>query len=169
MSVLIPYAERDGTFCKLLNLSFPFRYMFRERNDNTEFANLTVTCIYLCRKRDCLHIPEIALFCIATHSFATNHYSVRNKLSRSSRHCIHSRCRLLFLARLCVLGRYWSFSCATWRTFHSDTRPQIIHSFWFYKKKIISGFAIGHPGQRRVPQLVLYTRWAKSRYTVYSI
>jgi hypothetical protein len=28
-------------------------------------------------------------------------------------------------------------------------------SFWLYKKKILSGFAIGHPGQRRVPQLVL--------------
>jgi hypothetical protein len=142
--------------------------MFRERNENTEFVTLTVTCMcvanaiaYTLRKLRCSGI--------ATHSFATNHYSVRNKLSRSSRHCIHSRCCLLFLARLCVLRKYWNFSCATWRTFHSDTRPQIIHSFWFYKKKIISGFATGHPGQRRVPQLVLYTRWAKSRYTVYII
>jgi hypothetical protein len=28
--------------------------------------------------------------------------------------------------------------------------------FFVIKEKILSGFAIGHPGQRRVPQLVLY-------------
>ena len=112
-------------------------------------------CVCVCRKPDCLHIPEIAVFCIATNSFATNHYSLRSKLSRSSRHCIHSQCCLLFLARLCVFRKYWSLSCVTWRTFHSGTRPQIIQSFWFFfKKTIMSGFAIGHPGQRRVLQLV---------------
>jgi len=110
--------------------------------------------VCVCRKPDCLHIPDIAVFCIATNSFATNHYSLRNKLSRCLGHCIHSRCCFRFLARSFVLRLYWSLSCITWRTFHSDTRPQIIQSFWFHKENIISDFAIWHPGQRRVPLLV---------------
>jgi len=40
--------------------------------------------------------------------------------------------------------------------FYSDTFPQIIQSLWLSKGKMLSGFAIGHPGQRRVPQLVNY-------------
>jgi hypothetical protein len=40
--------------------------------------------------------------------------------------------------------------------FYSDTRPQIIQSFWLYRKQILSGFATGHPEQSGVPQLVLY-------------
>jgi hypothetical protein len=113
-------------------------------------------CVCVCRKPDCLHILDIAVFSIATNSFATNHYSLRNKLSLSSRHCIHSRCCLRFLARSCVLRLYWSLSCVTWCTFHSDTRPQIIQYFWFHKENIISGFAICHPGQRWVPLLVVH-------------
>jgi hypothetical protein len=119
-----------------------------------EFATLTVTRARLYRKPDCLHVPDIAVFCIATNLFATNHYSLRNKLSRCLRHCIHSRCCFCFLARSCVLRLYWSLSYITWRTFHSDTRPQIIQSFRFHEENIISGFAICHPWQRRVPLLV---------------
>jgi hypothetical protein len=130
--------------------------MFRERNDNTEFATLTVTCVCVCGKPDCLHILDIAVFCIATNTFATNHYSMRNKLSHSSRHFIHSRFCLRFLARSCVLCLYWSLSWVTWRAFQSDTRPRIIQSFRFHKENIISGFAICHPGQRRVPLLVVH-------------
>ena len=110
--------------------------------------------VCVCRKPDCLHIPDIAVFCIAINSFATNHYSLRNKLFHSSRHCIHSRCCLLFLARSCVLRLSWSLLCVTWRTFHSNIRPQIIQPFRFHKENVISGFAICHPGQRRVPVLV---------------
>jgi len=114
----------------------------------------------VCRKPDCLHILEVA-FCLETSSVATNHYSLRNKLSHfcitsRTRRCTHSRCCLLFLAHLCVLHKCWSLSWVTWHTFYSDTCPQIIQSFWFYEKKILPGFAIGYPGQRRVPQLVLY-------------
>jgi len=75
-----------------------------------------------------------------------------------TRHCIHSRCCLLFPARSCVSRKYWSLSWVTWRTFYSDTRPKIILSFSLYKKQILPGFAIGHPGQRRVPLLVLNIR-----------
>ena len=91
-------------------------------------------CVCVCRKPNCLHILDIVVFCIATNSFATNHYSLRHKLSRSSRHCIHSRRCLRFLACSCVLCLYWSLSWVTWRTFHSDTRPQIIQSFRFHKE-----------------------------------
>jgi hypothetical protein len=40
--------------------------------------------------------------------------------------------------------------------FYSDTFPQIIQSLWLSKGKLLSGFAIGQPGQRRgrVPLLV---------------
>jgi len=38
--------------------------------------------------------------------------------------------------------------------FYSDTFPQIIQSLSLSKGKILSGFAIGHPEQRRVPLLV---------------
>jgi hypothetical protein len=86
----------------------------------------------------------------------TIHYSLRNKLSHSSIHCIHSSCCLLFLAHLCVLCQYWTLLCVTWRTFHSDTHPLIIQSFWFYKTNITSGFTIGHPRQCWVPLLVSY-------------
>jgi hypothetical protein len=40
--------------------------------------------------------------------------------------------------------------------FYSDTFPQIIQSLWLSRGKMLSGFAIGHPGQRRVPLLVTY-------------
>jgi hypothetical protein len=113
-------------------------------------------CVCVCRKPDCLHIPDIAVFCISTNSFATNYYSLRNKLSCSSRHCIHSQCCLRFLVRLCALRLYWSLSCVAWCTFHSDKRPQIIQSFRFYKENIISGFAICHPGQLLVTLLVFH-------------
>jgi len=39
--------------------------------------------------------------------------------------------------------------------FYSDTFPQIIQSLWLSKGKMLSGFAIGHPRQRRVPLLVI--------------
>jgi len=38
--------------------------------------------------------------------------------------------------------------------FYSDTFPQILQSLWLSKGKMLSGFTIGHPWQRRVPQLV---------------
>ena len=38
--------------------------------------------------------------------------------------------------------------------FYSDTFPQIIQSLWLSTGKLLSGFAIGQPGQRRVPLLV---------------
>jgi len=38
--------------------------------------------------------------------------------------------------------------------FYSDTFPHIIQYLWLSKGKMLSGFAIGHPGQRRVPLLV---------------
>jgi len=38
--------------------------------------------------------------------------------------------------------------------FYSDIFPQIIQSLALPKGKMLSGFAIGHPGQRRVPLLV---------------
>jgi hypothetical protein len=41
-------------------------------------------------------------------------------------HCIHSRWCLLFLARLCVLLKYWSLSWVTWRAFHSDTSTTLV-------------------------------------------
>jgi len=110
--------------------------MFRERNDNTEFATLTVTCVCVCvanptayifLKVRCsvlkqIHSPQIILW-------ETNSPVLQDI-------ALHSRCCLLFLARLCVLRQYWTLSCVTWRTFHSDTRSQIIQSFWFYKKKL---------------------------------
>jgi len=40
--------------------------------------------------------------------------------------------------------------------FYSDTFPQIIQSLLLPKGKMLSGFAIGHPRQRRVPLLVHY-------------
>jgi len=44
--------------------------------------------------------------------------------------------------------------------FYSDTFPQIIQSLWLSKGKMLSGFAIGHPGQRRVSLLVYaYNKW----------
>jgi hypothetical protein len=46
---------------------------------------------------------------------------------------------------VCPLRKYWSLSWVTWCTFHSDTFPQIIWSF-FIKEKMLSGFAIAHPG-----------------------
>jgi hypothetical protein len=38
--------------------------------------------------------------------------------------------------------------------FRSDTFSHIIQSLSLSKGKMLSGFAIGHPGQRRVPLLV---------------
>ena len=38
--------------------------------------------------------------------------------------------------------------------FYSNTFPQIIQSLWLPKGKMLSGFAIRHPGPRRVPLLV---------------
>jgi hypothetical protein len=38
--------------------------------------------------------------------------------------------------------------------FYGDTFPQIIQSLSLSKGKMLSGFVIGHPGQRQVPQLV---------------
>jgi len=38
--------------------------------------------------------------------------------------------------------------------FYSDTFPQIIQSLSLPKGKMLPAFAIGHPGQRRVPLLV---------------
>jgi hypothetical protein len=43
------------------------------------------------------------------------------------------------------------------RIFYSDKFPQIIQSFFVTYERMPSGFAIGHPGQRRVPQLMMYT------------
>jgi hypothetical protein len=130
--------------------------MTTRSNPHSEARARACVCVCVCVSQTRLFTyPDIAAFCIATDSLATNHYSVRNKLSRSSKHCIHSRCCLRFLARSCVLRLYWSLSCVTWRTFHTDTRPKIIQSFRFHKENIISGYTICHPGQRRVPLLVL--------------
>jgi hypothetical protein len=38
--------------------------------------------------------------------------------------------------------------------FYIDTFPQIIQSLLLPKEKLLSGFTIGHPGQRRLPLLV---------------
>jgi len=38
--------------------------------------------------------------------------------------------------------------------FYSDTFPQIIQSLSLPRGKMLPGFAIGHPGQRRIPLLV---------------
>jgi len=40
--------------------------------------------------------------------------------------------------------------------FYSDTFLQIIQSLSLPKGKMLSDFAVGHPGQRRLPLLVLY-------------
>jgi hypothetical protein len=50
--------------------------------------------------------------------------------------------------------------------FYSDTFPQIIQSLWLCKGKILSGFAIGHPGQRRVSLLVQNKK--KSRFNEFA-
>jgi len=47
--------------------------------------------------------------------------------------------------------------------FYSDIFPQIIQSLWLSKGKMLSSFAIGHPGQRQVPLLVFHI------YAVYLI
>jgi hypothetical protein len=48
--------------------------------------------------------------------------------------------------------------------FYSDTFPQIIQSLWLSRGKMLSGFAIGHLGQRRVPLLVmLYKNYVVSK------
>ena len=47
-----------------------------------------------------------------------------------TRHCMHSRCCPLFLARLCVFRKYWTVLWVTWNTFYIDKRPQIIQSFY---------------------------------------
>ena len=39
--------------------------------------------------------------------------------------------------------------------FYSDTFPQIIQFLSLFKGTMLSGFVIGHPGQRRVPLLVI--------------
>jgi hypothetical protein len=46
--------------------------------------------------------------------------------------------------------------------FCSDTFPQIMQSLWLSKGQMLSGFAIGHPGQRRVALLVI-KGWAMKR------
>jgi len=59
----------------------------------------------------------------------------------------------------CVLSRQLSaLSYVTWRTFHSDTFPQFIPSPFpvIQYKTFLSGFAVPHPGQRRVTLLVMY-------------
>jgi hypothetical protein len=43
--------SRDETFFNHLKLLFPSRYMFRKRNDNTDFATLTVTCVCVSQTR----------------------------------------------------------------------------------------------------------------------
>jgi len=48
--------------------------------------------------------------------------------------------------------------------FYSDTFPQIIQSFLLPKVKMLSGFAIRHPGQRRVPLLVLDKRHRRTLF-----
>jgi hypothetical protein len=58
-------------------------------------------------------------------------------------------------ARACLLHKYWGLSWVTWYTFHTNTFPQIIWSF-FIKEKMLSGFAIAHPRQCRVPLLLYY-------------
>jgi len=45
---LLRTLSRDDTFLKLLNLSFPFREMFRKRNYNTALSILTVTPVCYC-------------------------------------------------------------------------------------------------------------------------
>jgi len=79
-----PYSLRCLGTTHSLNFSTffsPFLEMFRKRNDNTGLATPTVTCVCV-TKPDCLHYPEMALFCIETKSVVTNHYSLRNKLSQ---------------------------------------------------------------------------------------
>jgi hypothetical protein len=77
-----------------------------------------------------------------------------------TRHCIHSRCCLLFLARVCVLSQYWSVSYVTWRIFYCGAFPHIIRSPFssppptHTHTHLLSRFAICHSGQRRVPLLV---------------
>jgi hypothetical protein len=57
------------------------------------------------------------------------------------------------MARSCILRLSWSLSCLTWRRFHSDT-PTNYSAFFGFIRKTLSGFAIYHPGQGRVPLLV---------------
>jgi len=60
----------------------------------------------------------------------------------------------------CVLLRNcWTLSYVTWRLFHSERFPRFIPPplFVIWYTKLLSGFAIGHPGQRRVPLLVWNT------------
>ena len=60
-----------------------------------------------------------------------------------------------------LLLKLWTLSCVTWRIFHSGTFPQFIPSPFFVIQytKLLSGFAIRHPGQSRVPLLVCITVW----------
>jgi len=96
-------------------------------------------CVRACRKLDCFHIPEIALLRIEkiyvpqiTILWETNSSFC---ITCRTRHCIHSRCCLIFLARLCVLCEYRILSWVTWRTFYSDAGPQIIQSFGYTRQK----------------------------------
>jgi len=69
-----------------------------------------------------------------------------------------SSCTCVFLCKL------WTLSYVTWRILHSEAFPQFITSPFFviYYTKLLSGFAICHPGQRWVPLLVLYIYIYKS-------
>jgi len=71
----------------------------------------------------------------------------------------------------CVLSRQLStLSYVTWRIFHSDTFPHFIPSpFSFIQyTKFLSGFAVPHPGQRRVALLVIIIKNLHCAETKYS-
>jgi hypothetical protein len=55
------------------------------------------------------------------------------------------------------------------RMFYSDTFPHIIQCLWLSRGKMLSGFAIGHPGQCRASLLVLYKQTCSQAQNVTNI
>jgi hypothetical protein len=79
-------------------------------------------------------------------------YSLSNKPFNSFTMLPSSSCTCVLLHNL------WTLPYVTWRIFYSGTFPQFILSPFFviWYTTLLSGFAIGHPGQCRVPLVVVY-------------
>jgi hypothetical protein len=120
-------------FFNLPNLFCPFWEMFCEQQDNTvihashmgkymlhaqELETLQTFTFWLLKLR--WHFKQMVTFQFCYMSFFP--------INCRTRHCIHSRCCLLLLARVCFSVSCEPFLYVTWRIFHSDTFPQFIMS-----------------------------------------
>jgi hypothetical protein len=147
------------TFFDLLNLFRPFWEMFSERQDNTVIHS---SHMLKSRKpykhlhsRSCWENKKLLRYFKPTVTFQFRHMSF---LSYSlSKKTLYSFTMLPSSSCTCVLSHVLStLSYVTWHIFHSDTFPQFIPSPFsvIQYTTFLSGFAVPHPGQRRVTLLV---------------